>query len=111
LRAAFQRTQNAAAILRNANVLFLAALVLLSPEYPWYYLILVPFTALLRNGPIWVPTLAPTWAMSIGALLLTAATTSNAHATLIVKSILFGSALSCWAWSAWSRRKRPLMVQ
>src|SRR6185437_9073775 len=55
---------------------------------------------------------APTWAMSVGALLLTAATTSNAHATLIVKSVLFGSALSCWAWSAWSRRqKRPLTVQ
>lgn len=112
LRAAFQRTQNAAAILSNANVLFLAALLLLSPEYPWYYLILVPFTALLRNRPIWAPTLAPTWAMSIGALLLTAATTSNAHATLIVKSVLFGSALSCWAWSVWSgRRKRPSMVQ
>ena len=112
LRAAFQRTQNAAVTLCDANVLFLAALLLLSPEYPWYYVILVPFGALLRNVPIWAPTLAPTWAMSVGALLLTAATTSNAHATLIVKSVLFGSALSCWAWSAWSRRqKRPLTVQ
>ena len=112
LRAAFHRTQNAAVILCDANVLFLAALLLLSPEYPWYYLILVPFTALLRNGPIWAPTLAPTWAMSVGALLLTAATTSNAHATLIVKSVLLGSALSCWAWSAWYRRQKRLpMVQ
>ena len=112
LVAAFRRTRTAATTLADANVLFLAVLLLLSPEYPWYYLIVVPFAALLGNGPIWAPTLAPTWAMSVGALLLTAATTSNAHATLIVKSVLFGSALLCWAWSAWSRRqKRPLTVQ
>lgn len=104
LRAAFRGTQTAATILADANTLFLAALLLLSPEYPWYYLIIVPFAALLGS--------APAWAMSVGALLLTAATTSNAHATLIVKSVLFGSVLLCWVLVAWSgRRKRPYMAQ
>lgn len=108
LRAAFRPTQTAATILADANKLFLAALLLLSPEYSWYYLIIVPFAALLGSGP----ASAPSWAMSIGALLLTDATTSNAHATLIVKSVLFGSVLLCWLLAAWSgRRKRLYMAQ
>jgi hypothetical protein len=104
LRAALRATPTAATMLADANNLFLSALLLLSPEYPWYYLIIVPFAALLGS--------APSWAMSIGALLLTAATTSDAQTTLIVKSALFGSVLLCWALAARSGRlKRPLMAQ
>ena len=103
-RAAFRATRTAATMLADANNLFLAGLLLLSPEYPWYYLIIAPFAALLGS--------APAWAMSVGALLLTAATTSDAQTMLIVKSVLFGSVLLCWALTAWSgRQKRPSMAQ
>lgn len=103
-RAAFRPARTAAAMLADANTLFLAAMLLLSPEYPWYYLIIVPFAALLGS--------APAWAMSVGALLLTAATTSTPQSMLIVKSVLFGSVLLCWAFATWSgRHKRPLMAQ
>jgi alpha-1,6-mannosyltransferase len=107
LRAAFRPTRTAATILADASVLFLVVLLLLSPEYPWYYLIIVPFVALLGS--------APAWAASIGALLLTGETTfaaPSAYSMLIVKSLLFGSVLVCWAFGAWSgRRKQPLMAQ
>jgi hypothetical protein len=108
LRAAFRRTRTAETTLADVDMLLLAVLLLLSPEYPWYYLLIAPFVALLGNAPIW----APTWAMSVGALLLTDATTSHARATLTVKSLLFGSVLMCWAWAAWSgQRSRPLRAQ
>jgi alpha-1,6-mannosyltransferase len=107
LRAAFRPTRTAATILADANVLLLVILLLLSPEFPWYYLIMVPFAALLGS--------APTWAASIGALLLTGETTfaaPNAYSMLIVKSLLFGSVLACWAFGVWSGRwKQALMVQ
>lgn len=107
-RAAFRATRTAATTLADANNLFLTALLLLSPEFPWYYLIIVPFAALLGS--------APAWAASIGALLLTGETTfaaPNAYLMLIVKSLLFGSVLACWAFGAWSgrRKQQPLRAQ
>ncbi|HME30521.1 MAG TPA: hypothetical protein VKE53_11750 [Pseudolabrys sp.] len=80
--------------LADINMLLLAVLLLLSPNYPWYFLVIAPFVALLGNPP--------TWAASIGALLLT----DEVHwdfliPPMIAKSILFGAVLLAYIWQAW----------
>ena len=82
-----------AASLDDTNMLLLVTLVLLSPNYPWYFLALAPFVALCGN--------ATTWAVSIGALLLTdEARWDFQIPKLVVKSILFGGCMLVYAWSA-----------
>lgn len=44
--------------IRDAVMLLLVGLFLLSPNYPWYYLALVPFVSLLDGGVLWVATLS-----------------------------------------------------
>jgi alpha-1,6-mannosyltransferase len=78
--------------LADTNMLLLLVLLLSSPNYPWYFLAIVPFVALSGN--------APTWAVSIGALLLTdEARWDFQIPKLIVKSILFGGCLLTCIWS------------
>jgi len=102
-RVAFRRERTAGTTLTDVNMLLLAVLLLLSPSYPWYFLIIIPFLALLGN----TPASAPTWAASIGALLLTNETEStNNIPWLIARSLLFGSILICWALSLWAARAR-----
>ena len=48
--------------LADIAVLLMAALFILSPNYPWYVLAVVPFIA-LGGG-------APAWAMTLAAILL-----------------------------------------
>jgi alpha-1,6-mannosyltransferase len=118
-RAAFRRERTAATTLVDVNMLLLAVLLLLSPSYPWYFLIIAPFVALLGSVPtqaqmcaptwsqIWVPASAPAWAASIGALLLTSETESTNHIPwLAARSLLFGSVLICWALSVWAGRAK-----
>jgi alpha-1,6-mannosyltransferase len=100
---AFRRQRTADTTLADVNMLLLAIVLLLSPSYPWYFLIIVPFVVLLANNPV----SAPTWAASIGALLLTNETEStNNLPWLIAKSLLFGSVLICWALSVWAGRAK-----
>jgi alpha-1,6-mannosyltransferase len=82
-----------ASSLADTNMLLLAVLLLSSPNYPWYFLVIVPFVALCGN--------APTWAVSIGALLLTDEVRWDFQIPkLVVKSILFGGCLLACIWSA-----------
>jgi alpha-1,6-mannosyltransferase len=82
-----------ASSLADTNMLLLVVLLLLSPNYPWYFLAIVPFVALCGN--------APTWVLSIGALLLTDEVRWDFQIPkLLVKSILFGGCLLAYAWSA-----------
>jgi hypothetical protein len=82
-----------ASSLADTNMLLLVVLLLLSPNRPWYFLPIVPFVALCGN--------APTWAVSIGALLLTNEVYWEVHLPKpVTKSILFGSRLVTWIWSA-----------
>ena len=82
-----------ASSLGDTNMLLLVVLLLLSPNRPWYFLAVTPFVALCGN--------APTWAVSIGALLLTNEIYWGFHIPkLIVKSILFGGFLLACVWSA-----------
>src|SRR5262245_44310982 len=81
--------------LADTNMLLLVVLLLVSPNRPWHFLPIVPFVALCGN--------APTWAVSIGALLLTNEMYWEFHLPkLVIKSIIFGGFLVMCIWSAWA---------
>jgi alpha-1,6-mannosyltransferase len=64
----------------------------LSPNYPWYFLVITPFAALCGSPP--------TWAVSIGALLLSEQLDWDFYLPrMVTKSILFGSLLLAWAFA------------
>ena len=93
LSAARRPNRTIASSLGDTNMLLLVVLLLLSPNRPWYFLAITPFVALCGN--------APTWAVSIGALLLTNEIYGDFHIPkMIVKSILFGGFLLACVWSA-----------
>jgi alpha-1,6-mannosyltransferase len=93
LSAARRPNRTIASSLMDTNMLLLVVLLLLSPNYPWYFLAIVPFVALCGN--------APTWVISIGALLLTDEIRWDFQIPkLVVKSILFGGCLLAYVWSA-----------
>lgn len=93
LSAARRPNRTIASSLADTNMLLLVVLLLLSPNYPWYFLAITPFVALCGN--------APTWAVSIGALLLTNEIRWDFEIPrLIVKYVLFGGFLLACAWSA-----------
>jgi hypothetical protein len=76
--------RNEASDLAGINSLLLASLILLSPNYPWYFLVLVPFLALIGN--------APTWAATIGAILLTDEVETDFQIpTMLIKTVVFGA--------------------
>ena len=56
LRAGFRRDRPLATTLGDINVLLLAFSFLLSPNYPWYFLMAVPFVALTGSLAGWVLT-------------------------------------------------------
>jgi alpha-1,6-mannosyltransferase len=98
VRIAF-RNVDTADKLDDIKWLLIAFLFLLSPNYPWYFLIVVPFVA-LGGG-------APAWTITIGAVLLQEeAWWDYTVPILIRKSVLFGAFLIACAYSVWSESKR-----
>ena len=96
--------RNEVADLAGINSLLLAGLVLLSPNYPWYFLALVPFLPLCGN--------APTWAATIGAILLTDEVETDFQIpTMIVKSVLFGAIFLSVVWSMRRKAAMPAISQ
>jgi alpha-1,6-mannosyltransferase len=90
-----------ASSLADINMLLLIALLLLSPNYPWYFLVITPFVALC-GGP-------PTWVVSIGALLLSEQFDWDFYIPrMVTKSILFGGLLLAWALMAWRSRMQRI---
>lgn len=84
----------------DINSLLLAALLLLSPNYPWYFLIVIPFVA-LRGGAI-------VWTVSIAALLLHEEVEWDYYVPILIrKSLLYAAVLATCtpalarAWRAW----------
>jgi hypothetical protein len=61
LRAAFTRDASPERSVRDMAMLLMVGLVFLSPNYPWYYLIVVAFIPIGGGAPAWV--------LSIGALI------------------------------------------
>jgi alpha-1,6-mannosyltransferase len=87
--------------LADINMLLLIALLLLSPNYPWYFLIVTPFAALCGT--------APTWVVSIGALLLSEQLDWDFYIPrMVTKSILFGGLFLACAFAAWRARMRRI---
>jgi hypothetical protein len=83
----------------DINMLLLMTLLLLSPNYPWYFLVIAPFVALCGS--------APTWVVSIGALLLSEQLDWDFYIPrMVTKSLLFGGLLLAWALVAWGPRMR-----
>ncbi len=62
LRAAWRRDPSPETTIHHIVGLLLAGLFFLSPNYPWYFLVLVPFLPIVGS--------APAWALTIGAFLL-----------------------------------------
>jgi hypothetical protein len=85
------------ATLASVNMLLLLTLLLVSPNYPWYFLAIAPFAALCGGLPNWV--------VSIGALLLSEQLDWDFYIPrMVTKSVLFGGLLLAWAWVAWRTR-------
>jgi alpha-1,6-mannosyltransferase len=79
-----------ASSLADINRLLLVALLLLSPNYPWYFLVITPFAALCGSSPNWV--------VSIGALLLSEQVDWDFYIPrMVTKSVLFGGLFLAWA--------------
>ena len=86
-----------ASTLADINMLLLVALLLLSPNYPWYFLVITPFVALCGSPPNWV--------VSVGALVLSEQLDWDFYIPrMVTKSILFGGLLLAWALVAWRTR-------
>lgn len=86
--------------LADINMLLLIILLFLSPNYPWYFLVITPFAALCGS--------APTWVASIGALLLSEQLDWDFYIPrTVTKSILFGGLLLAFAFAAWRTRMQP----
>jgi hypothetical protein len=79
-------------------MLLLLTLLLLSPNYPWYFLLITPFVALIGTPP--------TWVVSIAALMLSEQLDWDFYIPRIVtKSVIFGGLLLAWALMAWRSGK------
>ena len=89
--------RNIASRLADINMLLLLTLLFLSPNYPWYFLIITPFVALCGTPP--------TWVVSIIALMLSEQLDWDFYIPrMVTKSVLFGGLLLAWAWMAWRNR-------
>jgi alpha-1,6-mannosyltransferase len=83
LVAAWRKERPAEVCLHDINRLLLAFMFLLSPNYPWYFLILTPFVALVGGAPVWVFT--------VGAVLLQDELRSDPYVPMLMrKSVLYG---------------------
>jgi hypothetical protein len=81
------------------NNLLLAALFVVSPNYPWYFLIATPFVALVGGAPV--------WAITVGAVLLQEeAGWGEFIPELIRKSALYAAFLAACAYWLWQSRLR-----
>jgi alpha-1,6-mannosyltransferase len=98
LVAAQDRRREIASMLATANMMLLVTLLLLSPNYPWYFLVIVPFVALCGG--------AATWFVSIAALSLSEQLDWDFYIPrMVTKSVLFGGLLLIWSLAAWRRHR------
>ena len=104
--AAWRKERTAEVRLHDINRLLLAFLFLLSPNYPWYFLLLTPFVALAGGAPV--------WAFSVGAVLLQDELRMEPYLPMLVrKSVLYGVFLVACAypvlrsWLNAARRGNP----
>jgi len=94
-------------VITDVARLLMAFLLLLSPHYPWYFLVLTPFVALIGGAPL--------WAVTLGALLLQEEIDWDFFIPVLTrKSALYGmffAACAYVAWQAWRRKNAATMVE
>src|SRR4051812_45473677 len=95
LQAGFRRVRTSASTLADINRLLLVFLFLLSPDYPWYFLMAVPFLALLGGAPGWV--------LTVGGFMLYDVVTGDPQIPFYVRDAFNGLLLAAAAF-AWLRR-------
>lgn len=82
--------------------LLMAFLLLLSPHYPWYFLALTPFAALIGGAPI--------WAVTLGALFLQEELNWDFFIPVLTRKsalyAMFFAACAYVAWRAWRKKKK-----
>ena len=94
MKAAFRQQRSTESMLADINMLLLAFLLLLSPDHPWYFLIIMPLVA-LRGSTVG-------WAVSIGALLLQDELEWDAYIPIFTrKTVLYGGVALAFTWSIW----------
>ena len=103
LRTAWRNSQSIETVLPDVSTLLLTSMLLLSPNYPWYFLILTPFVALVGGAPL--------WAVTIGAIFLQQEAMWGPVAPLLVrKSALYGFVILAFGYSAWRARRERRIV-
>ena len=103
LAAGFRSDRSEAASIRTLGWLLIAFLVLSSPHYPWYFLVLVPFLALAPSATAWVLTL--------GGVLFYDALSADVLPSYDARITAFTLAtLAALAHDLWSRRRRSIAV-
>ena len=103
LAAGFRSDRSEAASIRTLGWLLIAFLVLSSPHYPWYFLVLVPFLALAPSATAWVLTL--------GGVLLYDALSADVLPSYDARIAAFTLAtLAALAHDFWSGRRRAIAV-
>ncbi|MEA2937433.1 MAG: alpha,6-mannosyltransferase [Alphaproteobacteria bacterium] len=85
LRTAFRSEDSPEQRTRDIAVLLMAALFFVSPNYPWYFLVIVPFIPLGGGAPAWV--------LSLGAFMLYILLPDYDARFLIWKGVLSGAFL------------------
>ncbi|MBX9909306.1 MAG: DUF2029 domain-containing protein [Beijerinckiaceae bacterium] len=99
LAASFRRDRSPEAAIAGAAWLIFTFLLLLSPNFPWYFLALAPFLALTRQPAF--------WAMTTLAFLLYDVIPDDRVMTLTTRqNLLYGTTLVCLLYSLWIALRR-----
>ena len=103
LRAGLGRDRTPASTLADINRLLLVFLFLLSPDYPWYFLMAVPFLALLGG--------APGWALTVGGFMLYDVVTGDPQIPFYVRDAAFNGLFLAAVVFTWLRQHPPATVE
>jgi alpha-1,6-mannosyltransferase len=97
VRVAFRAERSALTMLADVSRLLMAFLFLLSPNYPWYFLALTPFVALVGGAPV--------WALTVGAVILQDEVDWDPSVPMMVrKTVLYSGFLAACLYAAWRAR-------
>jgi hypothetical protein len=88
---------------RQAQVLLLVFLLVLSPNYAWYFLVLVPLGSIAPWTPARVLTL-------LGIVLHGAGPVDGYPRTVLIHALLYGFVMSSLLWDLYIRRNRRLQM-
>ena len=103
LQAGVRRERTPASMLSDINQLLLVFLFLLSPDYPWYCLMAVPFLALLGGAPGWV--------LTVGGFMLYDVVTGDPQIPFYVRDAAFNGLLLAAAAFTWFRPRSPAIAE